>query len=51
MVIAAIGAGVVVAGYRLLGVPAALSRRRSADVSAASDPLEESPALPPEVLT
>jgi len=50
MVIAAIGAGVVVAGYRLLGVPAALSKRRPTDVSAASDPLEESQALPPEVL-
>jgi hypothetical protein len=33
----------------LLGVPAALSKRRPTDVSAASDP-EESPALPPEVL-
>jgi putative peptidoglycan lipid II flippase len=50
MVIVAIGAGVVVAGYRLLGVPAALSRRTAADVPAASDGLEESPALPPEVL-
>jgi putative peptidoglycan lipid II flippase len=50
MVIVAIGAGVVVAGYRLLGVPAALSKRAAADVPAASDGLEESPALPPEVL-
>jgi putative peptidoglycan lipid II flippase len=50
MVIATIGAGVVVAGYRLLGVPAALSKRRPADVPAASGPLEESRALPPEVL-
>jgi putative peptidoglycan lipid II flippase len=50
MVIAAIGAGVVVAGYRLLGVPAALSTRAAADVPVASDGLEESPALPPEVL-
>jgi hypothetical protein len=50
MVIVAIGAGVVVAGYRLLGVPAALSKRAAADVPVASDGLEESPALPPEVL-
>jgi putative peptidoglycan lipid II flippase len=51
MVIAAIGAGVVVAGYRLLGVPATLSKRAASDVPATSDPLEESSALPPEVLT
>jgi putative peptidoglycan lipid II flippase len=51
MVIAATGAGVVVAGYRLLGVPAALSKRAATDVPVASGPLEESPALPPEVLT
>jgi putative peptidoglycan lipid II flippase len=50
MVIAAIGAGVVVAGYRLLGVPSALSKRAAADVPVASDGHEESPALPPEVL-
>jgi putative peptidoglycan lipid II flippase len=50
MVIVTIGAGVVVAGYRLLGVPAALSKRAAADVPEASDGLEESPALPPEVL-
>jgi putative peptidoglycan lipid II flippase len=50
MVIAAIGAGVVVAGYRLLGVPSALSKRAAADVPVASDGLEESPAVPPEVL-
>jgi hypothetical protein len=48
MVIAAIGAGVVVAGYRLLGVPAALSKRGARDVPVASDHVEES--LPPEVL-
>jgi hypothetical protein len=51
MVIVAIGAGVVVAGYRLLGVPATLSKRAASDVPATSDPLEESSALPPEVLT
>jgi putative peptidoglycan lipid II flippase len=51
MVITAIGAGVVVAGYRLLGVPAALSERAASGVPVASDPLEEAPAVPPEVLT
>ena len=50
MVIAAIGAGVVVAGYRLLGVPAALSTRAAADVHVTTDGLDESPVLPPEVL-
>ncbi len=50
MVIAAIGAGVVVAGYRLLGVPAALSTRAAADVPVTTDGLDESPVLPPEVL-
>jgi putative peptidoglycan lipid II flippase len=50
MVIAAIGAGVVVAGNRLLGVPAALSTRAAAGVPVTSDGLDESPALPPEVL-
>jgi putative peptidoglycan lipid II flippase len=51
MVIAAIGAGVVVAGYRLLGVPAALSKRGASDVPVTSGSLDESPAVPPEVLT
>ena len=51
MVIAAIGAGVVVAGYRLLGVPAALSARGApAGTPVAADGFDESPAVPPEVL-
>ncbi len=51
MVVAAIGAGVVVAGYRLLGVPAALSARGAgAGAPATADGLDESPLAPPEVL-
>jgi putative peptidoglycan lipid II flippase len=51
MVIAAIGAGVVVAGYRLLGVSAALSARGAPPgTPVAADGFDESPAVPPEVL-
>ncbi|HKA84156.1 MAG TPA: hypothetical protein VKD21_09845, partial [Acidimicrobiales bacterium] len=51
MVIAAIGAGVVVAGYRLLGVPAALSARgAAAGTPVGPDGLDEPPRVPPEVL-
>jgi putative peptidoglycan lipid II flippase len=50
MAIVAVGAGVVVAGYRLLGVPAALSTRVAADVPVPPPGFDESPAVPPEVL-
>jgi putative peptidoglycan lipid II flippase len=51
MVIVAIGAGVVVAGYRLLGVSAALSARGAPPgTRVAADGFDESPAVPPEVL-
>jgi putative peptidoglycan lipid II flippase len=51
MVIAAIGAGVVVAGYRLLGVSAALSARGAPPrPPVAADGFDEPPVVPPEVL-
>ncbi|MGH9228176.1 MAG: murein biosynthesis integral membrane protein MurJ [Acidimicrobiales bacterium] len=50
MVIAAGGAAAVVAGYRLLGVPAALSTRAAAGAPVAPPGLDESPVVPPEVL-
>jgi putative peptidoglycan lipid II flippase len=50
MVIAAVGAGVVIAGYRLLGVPAALSTRAAAVAATADSRPDESTAVPPEVL-
>jgi putative peptidoglycan lipid II flippase len=50
MVIAAIGAGVVVAGYRLLGVPAALSARGAAARTVGPDGPDEPPLVPPEVV-
>jgi putative peptidoglycan lipid II flippase len=50
MAVAAVGAGVVVAGYRLLGVAGALSTRGAADIAAAPAASDEAPAVPPEVL-
>jgi putative peptidoglycan lipid II flippase len=50
MAIAAIGAGAVVAGFRLLGVPGALSTREPADAPTAPPGFDESPTVPPEVL-
>jgi putative peptidoglycan lipid II flippase len=50
MAIAAVGAGVVVAGYRLLGVPAALSTRAAAGAPETPPGLDESLDVPPEVL-
>jgi hypothetical protein len=50
MVIAAVGAGVVIAGYRLLGVPAALSTRAAAVAATADSRPDDSTAVPPEVL-
>jgi putative peptidoglycan lipid II flippase len=50
MAIAVVGAGVVVAGYRLLGVPAALSTRAAGGVPVAPSGFDESAAVPPEVL-
>jgi putative peptidoglycan lipid II flippase len=51
MVIAAVGAGVVVAGYRVLGVLSALSTRGAPAVPGTSEGLDESAAVAPEVLT
>ena len=50
IVIAAVGAGVVLAGYRLLGVPAALSTRGAAVAATPDRGPDESTAVPPEVL-
>jgi hypothetical protein len=50
MAIGAVGAGIVVAGYRLLGVPAALSTRAAAGAPVTPPGLDESLDLPPEVL-
>jgi putative peptidoglycan lipid II flippase len=50
MAIAVVGAGVVVAGYRLLGVPAALSTRAAGGVPVVPSGFDESAAVPPEVL-
>jgi putative peptidoglycan lipid II flippase len=50
MAIAVIGAGAVVAGYRLLGVPGALSTREPGDAPTAPPGFDESPTVPPEVL-
>jgi hypothetical protein len=50
MAIVAIGAGVVIAGYRLLGVPAALSTRAAAGVPVGPAGYDEASTVPPEVL-
>ncbi|HET6663057.1 MAG TPA: lipid II flippase MurJ [Acidimicrobiales bacterium] len=50
MAIVAVGAGVVIAGYRLLGVPAALSTRAAAGVPVGPAGYDEASTVPPEVL-